>query len=178
MNGTDVNGEAMTTWGMDNEKMGLTYDHVVLLVIMKAGEVVKERMKVVPDELRSAGEEKLKRVEIELFYFFMFAIDYWWQHRFGYTREQKSKFAKIFSTHLNILFGDEAGGRAMWDDLQERFMTYGEIVNAQISDSIKQWQFGVKVSEYCEIESGELILLAPELFKSAMVLVSRFEAEE
>jgi len=51
-------------------------------------------------------------------------------------------------------------------------------VNAQCSDSIKLWQFGVKVSEYCEIESGELILLAPELFKSARVLVSRFEAEE
>ena len=173
-----MNGEAMTTWRMNNEKMGLTYEQVVLLVIMKAGEVVKERMKVVPDELGSAGEEKLKRVEIELLYFFMFAIDYWWQHGFGYTREQKSKFAKIFSTHLNILCGDKAGGRAMWDDLQERFMTYGEIVNAQNSDSVKLWQFGAKVSEYCEIESGELILLAPELFKSAMVLVSRFEAEE
>jgi hypothetical protein len=173
-----VDGEAMTTWGMDNEKMGLTYDQVVLLVIVKAGEVVKERMKVVPDELESAEEEKLKRVEIELFYFFMFAIDYWWQHRFGYTREQKSKFAKTFTTHLSILCGDKAGGRAMWDDLQERFMTYGEIVNAQISDSIKQWQFGVKVSEYCEIESGALILLAQDLFKSARVLVSRFEAEE
>jgi hypothetical protein len=175
---TEVNGEAMTTWGMDNEKMGLSYDQVVLMVIMKAGEVVKERMKVVPDELGSAGEEKLKRVEIELFYFFMFAIDYWWQHRFGYTREQKSKFAKIFSTHLNILFGDRAGGRAMWDDLQERFMTYGEIANAQITDSVRLWQFGAKVSEYCGIESGELILFAPELFKSARVLVSRFEAEE
>ena len=168
----------MTTWGMKNKKMGLTYDQVVLLVIMKAGELVKERMKVVSDELGSAEEEKLKKVEIELFYFFMFAIKYWWQHRFGYTREQKSKFAKIFSTHLNILFGDEAGGRAMWDDLQERFMTYGEIVNALSSDSVKMWQFGAKVSLYCEIESGELILSAPELFKSAMVLVSRFEAED
>jgi hypothetical protein len=64
-----VNGEAMTTWNMNNEKKGLTYEQVVLLVIMKAGEVVKERMKVVPDELGSAGEEKLKRVETELFYF-------------------------------------------------------------------------------------------------------------
>lgn len=168
----------MTTWGMKNEKIGLTYDEVVLLVIMKAGEVVKERMEVVPDELASAGEEKLKRVEMELFYFFMFAIDYWWQHGFGYTREQKSKFAKILSTHLNIICGDKAGGRAVWDDLQKRFTTYGEIVNAQSSDSVKLWQFGAKVSEYCGIESGELILLAPELFKSARVLVSRFEAEE
>jgi len=168
----------MTTWNMNNEKKGLTYEQVVLLVIMKAGEVVKDGMKVVTDELGSAGEEKLKRVETELFYFFMFAIDYWWQHGLGYTREQKSKFAKIFSTHLNILCGDKAGGRAMWDDLQERFMTYGEIVNAQSSDSAKMWQFGAKVSKYCEIESGELILLAPELFKSAKVLVSRFEAEE
>jgi hypothetical protein len=168
----------MTTWGMDNEKMGLTYDQVVLLVIMEAGEEVKERMKVVPDELGSAGEEKLKRVEIELFYFFMFAIDYWWQHGFGYTREQKSKFAKIFSTHLNILCGDKEGGRAMWEDLQERFMAYGEIANAPSTDSVKLWQFGAKVSEYCEVESGELILLAPELYKSAKMLVSRFKAEE
>jgi len=66
----------------------------------------------------------------------------------------------------------------MWDDLQERFMTYGEIVNAQNSDSVKLWQFGAKVSEYCRIESGELILLASELFKSGRALVSRFEAEE
>jgi hypothetical protein len=59
----------MTTWSMNNEKKGLTYEQVVLLVIMKAGEVVKEGMKVVTDELGSAGEEKLKRVETELFYF-------------------------------------------------------------------------------------------------------------
>jgi len=36
----------------------------------------------------------------------------------------------------------------------------------------------LKVSEYCEIESGALILLAQDLFNSARVLVSRFEAEE
>jgi hypothetical protein len=168
----------MTTWRMNDEKKGLNYEQVVLLIIMKAGEIVKERMKVVRDELGSAGEEKLERVKTELFYFFMFAIDYWWQHGFGYTREQKSKFAKIFSTHLNILCGDKAGGRVMWDDLQKRFMTYGEIVSAQSSDSVKMWQFGAKVSEYCDIESGELILLAPELFRMAMTLVSTFKAEE
>jgi hypothetical protein len=168
----------MTTWSMNNEKKGLTYEQVALLVIMKGGQVVTERMKVITDELGRVGEEKLKRVETELFYFFMFAIDYWWQHGFGYTTEQKSKFAKIFSTHLNILCGDKAGGRAMWDDLQKRFMTYGGIVSAQSSDSVKMWQFGAKVSEYCEIESGELILLAPELFRMAMTLVSTFKAEE
>ena len=167
----------MTTWGTKDEKMGLTYDQVVMLILKEAGEVVKDSMKAIRDELGGAEEQKLKRVENELFYFFVFAIDYWWQNEFRYTKEQKSIFGKIFSTHLDILCGDEADGRAMWDDLQERFMTYGQIVNAESGDSGKQWRFGVKVSEYCGIKSGTLFFLVPELFRMAMVLVSTFKAE-
>jgi hypothetical protein len=172
-----VNGEAMTTWGMKNEKMGLTYDQIVMLILKEAGEVVKDSMKAIRDEIGGTEELKLRRIENELFYFFVFAIDYWWQNEFRYTKEQKSIFEKIFSTHLDIMCGDEAGGRAMWDDLQERFTAYSEIVNEEADDAGKLWRLGTKVSEYCEIEGGILLVLIPELFRSAMLLVSTFEAE-
>jgi len=168
----------MTTWGTKNEKMGLTYDQVVMLIIKEAGEVVKDSMKAVRDEIGGDEESKLKRVENELFYFFVFAIDYWWQNEFRYTKEQKSIFAKIFSTHLDILCGDEEDGRVMWDVLQARFMAYSSIVNEERGDSDKLWGFGKKVSEYCEIQSANLIFLVTELFGKAMGLVSTFKAEE
>jgi len=174
----EVNGEDMTTWGTRNEKMGLTYDQVVMLIMKEAGEVVKDSMKTIRDELGGDEESKLKTVENELFYFFVFAIDYWWQKEFRYTKEQKSIFEKIFSTHLDILCGDDVGGRAMWDALQERFMAYGQIVNEERGDSAKLLGFGMKVSEYCEIQSATLILLVPELLRMAMMLVSTFKAEE
>lgn len=168
----------MTTWGTKKEKMGLSYDQVVMLILTEAGEVVKDSMKVVRDEIGGDEESKLTRVQNELFYFFVFGIEYWWQKEFRYTKEQKSIFEKIFGTHLDILCGDDAAGRAMWDDLQERFMAYGEIVNEERGDSGKLLGFGRKVSEYCEIESGHLFFLVPVLLRKAMVLVSTFKAEE
>lgn len=167
----------MTTWGTRNEKMGLTYDQVVMLILKEAGEVVKDSMKAVRDELVGDEESKLTRVQNELFYFSVFAIDYWLQNEFRYTKEQKSIFEKIFRTHLDILCGDDEGGREMWDDLQERLMEYGKIVNEEADDVGKLWRLGTKVSEYCEIEGGILLILIPELFRSAMLLVSTFEAE-
>ena len=173
----EVNGEGMTTWGTRNEKMGLTYDQVVMLILKEAGEVVEASMKTVRDEIGDAEEPKLRRIENELLYFFVFGIDYWWQNEFRYTKEQKSIFEKILSTHLDIMCGDEEGGRAMLDDLQERFTAYSEIVNEEADDAGKLWRLGTKVSEYCETEGGILLILIPELFRSAMLLVSTFEAE-
>lgn len=168
----------MTTWGMKKEKMGLTYDQVVMLILKKAGEVVEDSMKAVRAEIGGDEESKLTRVQNELFYFFVFAIDYWWQKGFRYTKEQKSIFEKIFSTHLDILCGDDADGRAMWDALEERFIAYGKIVNEERGDSGKLMGFGMKMSEYCETQSATLLFLAPELFEKAMALVYIFEAEE
>ena len=167
----------MTTWGMKNEKMGLSYDQVVMLVLKEAGEVVKDSMKAIRDEIGGAEEVKMRRMENELFYFYVFAIDYWWQNELRYTKEQKSIFEKIFSTHLDIMCGDEAGGRAIWDDLQERFGAYSEIVNEEVDDAGKLHRLGTKVSEYCEIKGAILLILIPEVFRSAMLLVSTFEAE-
>ena len=168
----------MTTWGTKNEKMGLSYDQLVMLILKKAGEVVKDSVKSIRNEIGGAEKKKLTRVENELFYFFVFAIDYWWQNGFRYTKDQKSIFEKIFGTHLDITCGDDADGRAMWDALQERFMTYGQIVNEERGDYAKLWDFGMKVSEYCEIQSATLHFSVPELFRKAMVLVSIFKAEE
>ena len=168
----------MTTWGIKNEKMGLTYDQLVMLILKEAGEVVKDSMRAIRDEIGGSEELKLKRIENELFYFFVFAIDYWWQNEFRYTKEQKSIFEKIFSTHLDILCGDEAGGRAMLEDLQERFVEYGKIVNEEKGDSAKLMGFGMKMLEYCETQSSTLLFLTPELFSKAMALVSIFKAEE
>ena len=168
----------MTTWGTKNEKMGLTYDQLAMLILKEAGEAVKDSMEAMRDELVSDEEPKVTRVQNELFYFFVFGIDYWWQNDFRYTKEQKSIFEKIFSTHLDIMCGDDEDGRAMWETLQERFIAYGQIVNEEKSDSGKLVGFGIKLSEYCEIKSGTLVLLVPEIFMKAFKLVSAFKVKE
>ena len=159
-------------------KKGLTWEQVVTLLIEKSCEVVQNTCQTLKNQLDANEQSKLPKVDEELFYFFVFAIDYWWQKDHYYTQEQKSIFEKLFSTHLDILCGDDDKGRAMWDTLQERFIAYGQIVNEQSSDSAKLVGFGMKLSEYCEIHNAFLPLIVPDLFMTALELVSMFKDDK
>lgn len=166
--------EAMK-WGKKEMKKGLTWEQVVTLLIKKTCEVVQNTCQDLKNQLDADEQSKLPKVDVELFYFFVFAIDYLWQKDLYYTQEQKSIFEKLFSAHLDILCGDDEQGQAMWDTLQERFIAYGQIVNEQRSESAKLMGFGMKLSEYCEINNAILLLLVPDLLMKALELVSVFK---
>lgn len=165
-------------WGKKQMKKGLTWEQVVTLLIKKSCEVVQNTCQTLENQLDADEQSKLPKVDEELFYIFVFAIDYWWQKDCYYTQEQKSIFEKLFSTHLNILCGDDEKGRAMWDTLQERFIAYGQITNEQSSDSAKLLGFGMKLSEYCGIHNAFLPLIVPDLFMTALELVSIFKDDK
>lgn len=162
-------------WDKKDPKKGLTWEQVVTLTIKKACEVVQNTCQELKKQLDADEQYKLKKVDVELFYFFVFAIEYLWQNDLYYTQEQKSIFEKLFSAHLDIMCGDDEQGRKMWETLQERFIAYGQIVNEQRSESAKLLGCGRKISEYCEINNAILILLVPDLLGKALELVSVFK---
>jgi hypothetical protein len=160
--------EEVIKWGKKQPKEGLTYDQIVFLLLKQTAKVVRDTSQTLENKPDADEQCELSKVEDELFYFFAFALDYWWQD--SHTREQNRTFGEIFSAHLDILFGGDTQGRAMWDALHERFTAYGQIVNEQQSDSAKLLGLGMKLSEYCEIPITALVL-TPHLFTLAQKLV-------
>jgi hypothetical protein len=118
---------------------------MAIFFLKQTSEIVTSTSQTLEEQLDANQQSKLTKAQEELFYFFVFAIDYWWQMSPSYTQEQKRIFEKIFSTHLQILCGDDAQGQAMWNTLQERFIAYGQIVNEQKGDSAKIMGFGMKL---------------------------------
>ena len=168
-----MNEEAVEL-GKKQLQEGLTYDQAVFLFLKQTSGVVEDTVQIFKDEKDEFGaveQSKLPKVEEELHYFFLFALDYWWQKSSSYTQEQKHILEKVLFYHLDIGFGDDAQGRAAWDTLQERFIVYGRIVNEQKDDSAKLFDFGMKVSEYCGIPYLHFAILVPNLFTTAMKTV-------
>lgn len=173
-----MNEEAVD-FGKEQLQEGLTYDQVVFLFLKQTSEVVEDYVQILKtDEFHVVEQSKLPKAEEELHYFFLFALDYWWQKSFSYTQEQKHILEKVLFYHLDIGFGDDAKGRAAWDTLQERFIAYGRIVNEQKDDSAKLFNFGMKVSEYCGIPYLFFDILVPNLFITAMKTVSVLKGDK
>jgi hypothetical protein len=166
-----MNEEAVKL-GKKQLQEGLTYDQVVYLFSEQTSGVVKDAMQVLKREFDAVEQSKLPKVEEELHYFFLFALDYWWQKSPYYTQEQKRILGKVLFHHLDAGFGDDALGWAAWDTFQERFIDYGQIVNEQKDDSAKLHNFAKKLSEYCGIGYHFFAILVPSLFKTALDTVS------
>jgi hypothetical protein len=151
---------------------GLTYDQVVYLFIEQTDGVVKDTMQIFKHEFDAVEQSKLPEMEEELQFFFLFALDYWWQKSLSYTQEQKRILEKVLFHHVDAGFGDDAQGQAAWNALQERFIAYGQIVNEQKDDSAKLHNFAKKLSEYCEVGYLSFAILVPSLFKTALDTIS------
>jgi hypothetical protein len=170
--------EEIVKLGKKQLQKGLTYDEVVYLFVEQTDGAVKDAMQTFKREFGAVEQSKLPKMEDELHYFFLFALDYWWQKSFSYTQEQKNILERVFFYHLSTGFGDDAQGQAAWNALQERFVSYGEIVNEQEDDSAKLHSFGVKLSEYCGGGYLDFAILAPSLAKTALDTVSVLEADK
>jgi hypothetical protein len=162
---------------------GLTYDQVVFLFIKQTSGVVEDTVQIFKDEKDEFGaieQSKLPRVEEELHYFFLFALDYWWQKSPSYTQKQKLILEKVLIYHLDIGFDDDVLGRVAWDTLQERFIAYGQIANGleQKDYSVMLHDFAKKLSEYCGVGYISFAILAPSLFKTALDTISVLKSDK
>lgn len=157
---------------------GLTYDQVVYLFVEQTDGVVTDSMQTFKREFDAVEQSELTRMERELHYFFLFALDYWWQKSLYYTHRQKRTLGKVLFHHLETGFGDDTEGQAAWDTLRQRFIAYGQIVNEQEDDSAKLHSFARKLSEYCGVGYLGLAILVPSLFKTALDTVSVLKSDK
>ena len=175
-----MNEEAVKL-GKKQLQKGVTYEQIAVLFTEQTFEVVHDAMQILKnDEFDAVEQSNLPKVENELDYFFLFAIDYWWQKSPSYTQEQKRILEKVLFHHLGIVFGDDAQGRAMWDALQERFIAYGQIATEleQKDLSLMVSDFAMKLSEYCGLRYLSSTILLPSLFKTALDTVSVLKADK
>lgn len=172
-----MNEEAVKL-GKQQLQEGLTYDQIVYLFVEQIDGAVKDAMQTFKREFDAVEQSKLPKVEEELHYFFLFALDYWWQNSLSYPQEQKRILEKVLFHHLDTGFGDDAQGQAAWNALQERFIAYGQIVNEQKDDSAKLHNFAKKLSEYCGVGYLHFAILTPSLFTTALQTVSVLKADK
>lgn len=175
-----MNEEEAVKFGKKQLQEGLTYDQIVYSFIEQTDGVVKDTMQVFKHEFDAVEQSKLPKMEEELHYFFLFALDYWWQKSPSYTQEQKRILGKVLFYHLDIGFGDDAEGQAAWNALQERFIAYGQIANEleQKDYSVMLHDFAKKLSEYCGVGYISFAILVPSLFKTALDTISVLKSDK
>jgi len=164
-------------WFKRQPKEGFSYDQVVSLLIKLTGDVVKDTSQTLEKHLNAAERSKLPKVQEELFFFFVFALDYWWQIERAHTQDEKRIWGEIFGAHLRILLGGDPEGLAMFDTLQQRLIAYAEIVTEAKGDTAMFTGFGMKLSEFCGMPNVLFLVLAPELFTKALEAVLSFRRE-
>ena len=157
-------------WGKKQSKEHLNYDDIVFVLLVAGTKIVKSASQTLMDGFPPDQQSKLPKVEYELFYFFMFALDYWWQTDIARTQEQKRCFGETLGSHLDIMFGDEPTEQAL-TALQERFIAYGQIVNEKYEKNDYAaivFRFTTTLSDYCDIPFVYFSASVHTLFLTAM----------
>jgi hypothetical protein len=143
-------------------------DNAVLALLKISIDTVQQASQHLVQKLDVQEQQQLQKVQNELTLFFDFALDYWIQDSIHSQKEQH-----IVREALYYHWGEAAGGghegQAMINTLQERFKSYGQVVNEVKDDNAKLYSFGKKLSEFCGISGNPyVLLLAPHLFTVAM----------
>jgi hypothetical protein len=155
-------------WFKKQPKERLVYDGIALLLLKQTRDAVKDSSQTLKKQLDAAGQSKLPKVEAELFYFNVFALDYWIQKSPTYSVEKQRLIRGALHNHLANVTN--------MDTLQQRFIEYGQIVNETKGDNAKFTGFGMKLSEYCDMPSVLFLVIAPDLFTQALTTVSIIES--
>lgn len=149
---------------MEKTKQGV----VTLVLLKKTMGIIKDTSQTLEKMLDATELSKLPKVEDELFYFFVFALDYWIQTNGNLTEEEKRLLRQAFHAHLANVVN--------LNTVQQRFIAYGQIVNEAKGDSAKFLGFGMKLSEFCsDIPWTIFLVLAPDLFTKALEFVMILE---
>ena len=170
--------EEIVKLGKKKLQKGLTYDEVAYLFVDQAVGIVRDTMQTVKREFDGVEQSKLPKMEEELHYFLLFAHDYLSQQFLSRTQEQRDILQRVLLYHLSLGFCDDAEGQAAWNTLQERFVTYGQIVNEQKDPAAQCHRLAVKLSEYCGVGFGYFAILVPTLLEMALNTVSVLRAEK
>ena len=139
-------------------------------------DVVKDTSQTLEKHLNAAERSKLPKVEEELLFFFMFALDYWIQASTARTQEERHILRQAFHAHLANIAGGGHRRQAKPDTFQERFTAYGRIVNETKDDKAKFLGFGMKLSEFCGMSQALFLVLAPDLFTKSLESLVRLKS--
>ena len=145
----------------------LVYDGIALLLLKQTQDASRDSSQTLKKQLDAAGQSKLPKVEAELFYFNVFALDYWIQMSPTYSLEKQRLIRGAFNTHLANIIN--------MDTLQQRLIEYGRIVSEAKGDNAKFIGFGMKLSEFCDMPSVFFLVIAPNLFTQALETISIVE---
>jgi len=154
-------------------KERLNYDDMVSSLLVVTAQTIKGASQTLVNRLPSDQQPKLHKVEFELHCFLVFALDYWWQTDIAQTQEQKSCFGETLSSHLGIFWDTEPTGQALIA-VEERFITYGQIVNEKHEKNdyaAKLFRFSTVLSDHCDIPFIHFSDVVHTLFLTAMELV-------
>lgn len=140
-------------------------------------DVVKDASQTLEKHVNAAERSKLPKVEEELLFFFVFALDYWIQTGTARTQEERRILRQAFHAHLAKIAGGGCEEQAELNTYQERFTAYGQIVNETKGDNARFLGFGMKLSEFCGMPNNPfLLVLAPDLFTQALGSLVRLES--
>ncbi len=134
-----------------------------LYLLKLTHDTTKDASQTLEKHLNAAEHSKLPKVEEELFYFFVFALEYWWTTDSNHTQEERRIVRQAFEAHLANIHTEEE-----LDTLQERLIAYAQIVNETKGDNAKFTGFGMKLSEFCGMPNALFLVLAPDLFTKAL----------
>ena len=128
--------------------------------------IIKDTSKTLEKQIDAAEHSKLRKVEAELFYFFVFALEYWWTTNPTRTEEERLSVRQAFEARLAKIISLET--------LQERLIAYDQIVNENKGEHAMSSGFALKLSESCDIPDVLFLVLVPDLFTKASESLSAF----
>ena len=148
-------------WFKRQHQEVITPEAFAFFLLKITNDNVNGTSRVLKRHLDASDYSKLPRVEEELVYFFVFALEYWWTTDSNRTQEERRIVRQAFEAHLANIVD--------MDVLQERLIAYAQIVNEEKGDNAKFFGFGRKLSEYCGMPlNPHLLALAPALFTDAI----------
>ncbi len=154
-------------WFKRQHQEAVSPEVFALLLVKITGGIGQDTSQTLEKHLTAAEHSKLPKVQEELLWFSVFAVEYWWTTDSTRTQEERRIVRQAFEAHLaNIYTLDEM------DTLQERLIAYAQIVNETKGDNAKFAGFGIKLSEFCGMTDLLFLVLAPDLFIKALESLS------
>ena len=156
-------------WFRKQPKEKLVYEGIALLLLKQTHDVVKDSSQTLKEQLDVSEQSKLPKIEAELFYFYVFALDYWLASSHIGTQEKRDTIRQEFHDHLSNVLSLHT--------LEERLAAYAQIVNETKDDKAKFLGFGMKLQEFCGVHDLTFLVLAPHLFTQALETISIIKSE-
>jgi hypothetical protein len=155
-------------WFKRQHKKTASPEALALLLLKLSEDIVEDANQTLEKYLGDQQRSQLVKAENELAFFSWFALDYWIQKGPARTQEEQCVLRQAFHAHLaNIV---------SLDTLQERFNAYGRIVNETKGDNAIFVDFGIKLSEFCDMPDTPFLTLAPRLFTQALESLATLES--